>query len=340
LIKYIKLQFVFALLMLCVEVGAADYHLRELSPLPGHSRTMVKSLNNSGRMVGYSVDSDHYTHPVEWAPDGTVIPLDNETYAINNLNQTVGRGDGGSIVIRDSYGSIMATYENGYASSINDLSAVVGTEYTTTRTGLCYWTPDHVKYEIDPLDGYDSFFHYDLNNQGQVVGICQTEEGQKHGFYWSVETGIVDISSVTGNTSFLPEAINDNGAMVGGLWDGYAIDNATMWTPESGIQYLDQSFALGWTRAMDINNNGQIVGYDSTGGIVWDALGNGSRLDSLYEGQWSPAFLINDNGVIAGHSHYSDASTSAIVWEPVPEPSSIAAFVMGLVGLVIRKRVR
>jgi hypothetical protein len=74
-------------------------------------------------------------------------------------------------------------------------------------------------------------------------------------------------------------------------------------------------------------------------------LWNGSADDCvdlhqfLPEGFWgSSADAIDANGMIVGTAGAEDGSLHAILWVPVPEPSSIASFVLVALAAMRRRK--
>jgi len=93
------------------------------------------------------------------------------------------------------------------------------------------------------------------------------------------------------------------------------------------------------SRAVSINNLGQVVGFTSTDqtnveATIWNGT-TPSYLPNLPGGQDSLALCINDLGQIVGYAgvgEYIDAVTWSID-SGVPEPSTWAMMLLGFVGL-------
>lgn len=308
-----------------------NYSVRTLAPLLGNVRTMANDISNTGTIIGLSINSSNNYIFARWTAEG-IVSSSPEVWAINNLDQTVGRDTYGRIVMRDAYQKTLATYVNGVPSAINDWGAVLGTEYTSARTGLCYWAPNLTKYEIGLLPGCTRWTSgATMNNNGEVVGVLQTSDGNFKGAYWSVATGLVDISSIVNRASFLPAAINDRGVIVGTIRSGY--DNAAFWDPKSGMHNLTTGSDYSYGQAYDINNAGQVVGITNQGPVVWSADGTMHSLNALVAGLSASPDQINDNGIITGWSYRDNTSVTAVVWTPVPEPSSLAGLAGGMLAL-------
>lgn len=99
-----------------------------------------------------------------------------------------------------------------------------------------------------------------INNRGQVAGHATYPGGEwpeRHGFFWSRQTGIVDIG-VLGDFS-IPGAMNDAGTIVGYAGSGPYDILAFRWTREGGISDMG-TLPHEFTWAVHINRAGQVVG--------------------------------------------------------------------------------
>lgn len=131
-------------------------------------------------------------------------------------------------------------------------------------------------------------------------------------------------------------AINESGEMVGGL-DEYAV----LWHSDGSVVQLTTGFA-GIAAALDINESGQAVGYNVYQAMLWNPDGSLINLCGLTSDDLdSTAFAINDCGQIVGEV-YSGDIYHAVIWNPVPEPSSAIVLIGGMccVLCLLRKHMR
>jgi probable HAF family extracellular repeat protein len=142
-----------------------------------------------------------------------------------------------------------------------------------------------------------------INAAGQITGESGTATGAGHG-YLRTGTLMSDIhpasGSLAGGVSF-PWGLNSAGNVVG-QWNG-TTNQSFLWTPAGGMQLLP---TLGGTHgvALDINDNGQVVGWsDPAPGQQDEAyiFENGTirRLGTL-GAAGSVATAINQLGVVVG----------------------------------------
>ncbi len=192
------------------------------------------------------------------------------------------------------------------AVAINNLNQVTG---GTGYADSFFWSQETGFTLINPPGpgGYD--WASDINNLGQVVGTAGSPSAGREGYVWSLNGPVFnigllpDIDPGLGGTSAI--GINDNGQVVGSFASS-SLDNyfrAILY--EEGTLYdLNNLIPAnsGWIleEALDINNQGQIVGT----GVV-----NGQEQDFL---------LTPTNGTDP---------------QPVPEPSTtLATLALGAFG--------
>lgn len=158
-----------------------------------------------------------------------------------------------------------------------------------------------------------------INNNGYVVMESYTNSPYMSSAYiWSAASGLSLLSRLDGSVFAAPWDVNDSGIVV-----GTSDSHAVKWDSDGHVFDLGLGFAGG------INNVGQIVGALGDSATMWDS--DGSVVDlGLPEGASSAwANAINNNGQIVGGATI-DGCTVAVLWQPVPEPSSLLALLCGL----------
>lgn len=100
----------------------------------------------------------------------------------------------------------------------------------------------------------------DLNDRGDIAGYAHFPAGgalHLRGFFWSPRTGYIDIGTI--ETSSVPEAMNDAGAIAGTAGQDGPSGRAFRWTRAGGMSSMG-TLRDEFTRAVGINNAGQVVG--------------------------------------------------------------------------------
>jgi probable HAF family extracellular repeat protein len=166
--------------------------------------------------------------------------------------------------------------------------------------------------EIDRR-GAEEAYVFDLNNWGQVVGaLATTPEGQVshiQPFVW--ENGRTRLLEAPTQVSEA-HAINAFGRVVGTLYEADFQVRPVTWTRGRLARLASVPQAL----AVDVNNRGQIIGYNSMSrGVLWQSADSEPvDLGTLGGGMAQPA-AINDHGVIVGVSATVDNALHGFVWQ-------------------------
>lgn len=285
--RLILLSVVAALLLLAQPVSSQDdVPITDLGSLANEGSP--SDINNQGQVVGWYIPPNSYlASQFRWTPENGWVDLSMHGLPYiytNDLGQVAANE-------RISQGLQTVLWEGGNTTELGDL----GTAYTLP---------------------------HDINEMGHVAGISSTEEGKRHAFFWTPESGMQDLGTLGGDWSS-PRALNDLGWVVGASLTANGEDQAFLWTPTGGMIGLG---TLGGTSsgACDINSLGQVVGSSATSGgedhaFLWTAEGGMQDLGTL-GGVWSSARAINDLGWVVGSSYTSDIAeqneTHAFIWVP------------------------
>ena len=345
------LTVIFGLVLLAsASAQATQYQLVDLGTLGG-SGGFAQAVNSTGQVVGDCQTPSGSYHAFLWQNG---IMTDLGTLAGAHASHGAGINDNGEVVgdsgpVAGGY-SHAFRWKNGSTSdlgtlaggnseawAINNQSQVVGWSHGPSGNGESFIWQSGTMSNLQVNPGGRGSGAADINDQGQVVGSWYGPPivpgyYNTHAFLWQAGTR-TDLGSLAGCNTSSASGLNNSGEIVGESHAaGSNTNHAFVW--KNGIMT-----ELGLGIAHAINDRGQIVGQDNYGcACVWRD-GACSQLPSL-GGNQSEATAININGLIVGYSYDTTGVQHAILWQPVPEPSSILALLSGIVGLLptIRKR--
>jgi probable HAF family extracellular repeat protein len=187
--------------------------------------------------------------------------------------------------------------------------------------------------ELAPTASYTDSFARSINNLGQIAGSSYSYAEVLNQYYYNSQATVWTLNSQTGITTAAlttsdANAINNAGQVAGTvssdpyghgvlLMDNPSPVTATVWS--NGTSQSLNSLGGTQSSALDINDNGQVVGIskDSQGtrfATLWQN-GSASALSTPAQRN-SSAFAINSNGVVVGtvdNGEYS-FTTQAVVW--------------------------
>ncbi len=254
--------------------------IQDLGALPGLGLSQANAINNAGQVVGVSYDSDYSVwHAFLW-----------QGGAMTDLG-----------VIPGDLGS--------RANDINDAGQVVGeSRYSASSMHAVLWANGSMT--SLPTLGGSACSAAGINNGGQIVGTCADASPVSHLVRW--ENGaITDL----GTDGLIPEGINDDGQIVGEKYYGGSL-HATLWdhgvlTDLGTLNGAPDSYGL------DINDAGQVVGYNSGSpyhALRWEA-GIVMDLGTLPGGGMSTGDGINEAGQVVGYSTTTETGGAhAYLW--------------------------
>jgi probable HAF family extracellular repeat protein len=261
---------------------------------PSGPLSLPLSLNDHGRVVGYSYAPGGNTRAMNWRA-GSLSSLSGlgsfgATYAnhVNILGRVAGAGDvmnaAGQVVgtralkwtggVVSDLGGLGGNYAA--ALSINDADQIVGYATLPGEAEVrAFIFQNGVMAPIAPFPGTTESYAYDISNTGFVAGTCVAGSPAKP-FVWRAGASLalpIPAWSRTGAAN----AVNDTGVAVG-AWEANQFTGAFVACLWSGAQRVDLPNLGGpvpYAVALDINGSGQIVGtsYAPTGysGFLYQA---------------------------------------------------------------------
>ncbi|MDO8683100.1 MAG: PEP-CTERM sorting domain-containing protein, partial [Armatimonadota bacterium] len=120
------------------------------------------------------------------------------------------------------------------------------------------------------------------------------------------------------------------GQIIGRTVDSLGFLHYVLWNADLSIV----DFGIEGFIPYAINNAGQIVGQTADKkAALRDTDGSLTVLPGLDALAQSQALGINDAGWIVGYSFDASYNSHAVLWQPVPEPSSLLTLAGGLAGL-------
>lgn len=336
--------------------GATEYKAYALSMLPNAGYGCAYKINDRGIIVGSmaaSYDTRSNAGAFQWdtaesAPHYVGFPIGASAMGINYAGTVVGSrylsADGHLTTLP----ALLATNGSNTLADVNDAGVVVGGS-TYDSSGLSHaalWDDTGV-HDLGALDGYSASMATALNLQGLTVGRSwdglglvpdratiwengnRTQLDPLQGYEFSAAHDINYYGQVVGTSSRWASYYGNGGEF------RFLREEATLWQNGGAVGIAVDGMN---TYATGINDLGQVVGYaysypyyGPSRAFVWH---NGTMiwLDSV-GAIGTEAYGINEVGWIVGRARGAGGNYYAVVWEPVPEPSSIFVLLCGLGGL-------
>lgn len=275
--------------------------LTDLGDLPsGDNVSRAYDINNSGQIAGYSGTINGSFQSVDravlWQSNGSMVDLGDlpggadysRAFSINAAGQVAGqsrtdfanlglnimhafRWDSGSGMT--DLGDLSIGEKFSSAAAINNAGDVVGESKNSVDDRGFLWTETDGISDVGVLaDGVNSYAR-DINDKGEIVGRSDTiPNGLQSAFLRESDGTMVELADLPGGSDGGSAwAINELSQIVGSSSGANGL-RAVLWENGSVFDLNDMVDAsgAGWTltRATDINESGQIVGYGTINGAT------------------------------------------------------------------------
>ncbi|MFC3107676.1 PKD domain-containing protein, partial [Undibacterium arcticum] len=257
----------------------------------GGAESYAAAINEAGQIAGRATDADNQTRAFFWSPRGGTQNLgslggySSRAVAIN----AAGRVAGNSIIADNNHQHAfnwsrtkgmqdlgpLGTFNNLYATGINDLGQVIGAATDgpgpgATRQHPYVWSAGAGMVDLGTFGG-DWGNPYAINDAGQIAGYATTAGGDGHAFVWRPGRGLRDLGTL-GGTFSLAGALNNLGQAVGYASTASGTTHAFVWSAATGMVDLNSRIpgapaGLELQAARAISDSGAIVA-DSNAGLV------------------------------------------------------------------------
>jgi probable HAF family extracellular repeat protein len=314
------------------EVSAASFAAPTPSPSPGVTYTVTDlgtlgggggvahGINNSGQVIGEAALASGQFHAFIWE-NGTMIDLGtlggsrSKPFSINGAGQVVGSSDDASNLRSHAFlWQRSVSTPNGAITDLGTFPVLINPNHSTANG---------------------------INDSGQIVGVGSKEFecgisptgspvicGAGRAARWQ-NGGMDDLGALSGNStnnlrSSVAEGINNSGQVVGhsesapGQFRAFLLQNGTM----TSLGTLGGMHS----KALDINDSGQVVGFSSMSGCCADRaflwqngtminLGTLGRRPGPGSSEISRAQAINSTGQVVGNTSTTTSDGHAFLWQ-------------------------
>ena len=245
----------------------------------GQTGTGTLGINDRGQVVGVYESPDRVVHhfvrdrkgrftTIADPPGVKTDRLSYETTDINNRGQIVGfynddQGSTTSGFLREENGRFRPIAVPGAQVTgpfrINDRGQIVG--LVADARGVHGFLWQHGKATTVDVPGATATLLFGINNRGQMVGVYVDGDGNYRGFLRDRNGHVTTIDAPgaaqqAGGTQL--SSVNEHGQIVGAVFDAQGSSRGFRY--ERGhFTWIDQPGAT-YTRALDIDNHGHVVG--------------------------------------------------------------------------------
>ncbi len=297
--------------------GFPRYSLKVLSEREGRAA----AVTDAGYAVGYTVDDQVllWTLGDEGWTESEVQPgVAAVAFAVNSQGHVLGQ------YTEQRRGFFWTPADghidlSGTVRAMNDADQVVGFDPDSFQPWI--WEPDGERtlVEIDAgAYGVTSFVA--ISDAGLVGASVDRGVYGKNAARWDSADGLVELDNVGTNSFCTANAMNQAGSLVGWCMENSETDEmiAVTWPADGVAQQLTEWASSCYANAMDISDDGLMLGTDSCGPSPWLRLGGDTvpmleLVDDMQGWEIFTPMTMSAGGTIAGRVEAQDTTRPALL---------------------------
>jgi len=331
------------LLGMCCVCDAGEYTASVIASTSSSSM-IGRSISSSNVVLGKYEGPDTYSQFL-WTKDGGAVEVGSPAVYFNGAPTALGQIVGSEQVTRAQFFAVVREADGSLrrlpyldpsdtaagASDVSDNGLAIGISQNETSTKIVIW---------DLATG--AVTQIAEGELGLVHGAAASTTGYAAWTYDSVQKGLRSfrrspsgvVTELTPPASVRFPFVRDIAADGTLLFYESLPSGSWLWNPDGSMTHLALEGALA------MSDNGLILGWLGDRNVVLGKDGSLSDLPLPEGAMWARLGGINDRGAVAGWAAFGDAYR-AVIWEPVPEPSSLSFFSLALAGVgfgAVRRR--
>ncbi|MFI7354429.1 hypothetical protein ACIBTP_10830 [Streptomyces avidinii] len=298
----------------------------ELPLMAGHTNSSAQAMNDTGDVVGLSLDANEDGYLVRWGADGSLTPLqaiDGGTggYAVKIVDDGTVAGftdtpDGVRHAARWSASGVLTRleeppgYTRGEAQDINNSRVAVGQISTESATLPVRWGPDGRVTVLRLPPQARGGTATAINERGEIAGYVSVPGEKTRAVRWDTRGRVHDLGSLGGSDSE-PSAINERGTVIGRATDTNGTWKAVRAPLGRKVEALPSQEP--GARTVSVNNADVVVANVKDRALRWSGTGAATGVVELQPLRGTARTFvrgINDRGTSVGTS-----DPFAVTWD-------------------------
>lgn len=347
-------------------MAGPSYRLTDLGVVDGYTQSFAYGLSDNGAFVAGWLQAGSVTRAFRWSAGAgmEILALDagmtsSRAFGVNDSGVVAGESVLSptkreatlwtSSGVRNGLGTLPNPgnpNSSSVAFGVNNSGVAAGWSDSAENTRAFRWTSVDGMASLGALPGGTQTRAYSIAANGQIVGWGTSPDGDR-GFVASPSLSSVGALSAQPGSRTRAFGGSNNGWVTGDASDPAVGDVAFLWSSDTSLISLGKLAGAARSFGADVNSAAAVVGWNEGGangeeGFLWTAQDGMLSFNTLLLGapgwQVQRARSINDLGYVVANAVDSNGQVHAVLLVPVPEPSTWAVMLAGLLATFIVRR--